>query len=131
MSTNATIEKFEAKAGANQCEGSYVPAVDIVESKDEFLLRAEVPGATADGVNIDYERGRLTIHARVPERQMAENTRYLVREYGVGDYCRSFEIGEGVDADRIRAELADGILTLHLPKADKLRPRRIEVKATG
>jgi len=110
---------------------SYVPNVDILEKKDELLLVADVPGARADGVNIDYERGCLTIQAAVTPRQDDDRTNYLVQEYGVGNYSRTFQVGEGIDSHKITAEIADGVLTVHLPKAEKLRPRKIEVKACG
>ena len=81
------------------------------------------------GIDIDYERGQLTVQARVLPRQSAERTNYLLQEYGVGDFCRSFQVGEGIDAEKIHAGIADGVLTVHLPKAAELKPRRIEVKS--
>ena len=107
----------------------YVPAVDITEEDDELLLLADVPGAAAENIDINCERGLLTLHARVEPRQ-ADDADYLLREYGVGDFCRSFQIGEGIDADKIHAEIANGVLTLHLPKTATLKPRRVQVKAT-
>ena len=107
----------------------YVPAVDIIEEDDELLLLADVPGAAAENIDINYERGLLTLHARVEPRQ-GEDTDYLLREYGVGDFHRSFQIGEGIDADKIHAEIANGVLTLHLPKTATLKPRKVQVKAT-
>jgi HSP20 family molecular chaperone IbpA len=129
---DTAIEKREA--GTVEVERThggraYVPTVDIIETKEELLLLADVPGACADGVEIDYERGRLTIQACVNPRQPEERTQYLLREYGVGDFCRTFEVGEGVDASKIHAEIADGVLTVHLPKAAALKPRRISVTA--
>lgn len=110
---------------------SYIPNVDILERKDELLLIADVPGARSDGVNIDYERGVLTLQAAVVPRQDDSRTNYLLQEYGVGNYSRTFQVGEGIDASKISAEISAGVLTVHLPKAEKLRPRKIEVKAQG
>jgi len=107
---------------------TYIPAVDIVEKEDELLLLADVPGTVNDGIDIRYERGLLTLTARVEPRQ-APQTNYLAREYGVGDFVRTFEIGESIDAGRIHAELSAGVLTLHLPQAKAAKARRIEVKA--
>jgi len=104
-----------------------VPAVDIIEKDDELLLMADVPGARADGIDIQYERGELTITARVQPRQPAGTT-YLLREYGVGDFVRTFRVSEAIDASKIEAEVADGVLTLHLPKAEALKTRKIAVK---
>lgn len=107
---------------------TYVPAVDILERDDELMLLADVPGATPDGIDINYERGQLTIGARVEPRQPGQ-TRFLLNEYGVGDFTRTFRIGEGIDASGIQAELSGGVLTVHLPKAQEARTRKIAVKA--
>lgn len=106
---------------------TYVPTVDIIERDDELLLLADVPGAAPDGVDVQYERGVLTLTARVEPRQ-GERTDYVWREYGVGDYVRTFQVGESIDAAKIEAELAQGVLTLHLPKAAAARSRKIEVR---
>jgi HSP20 family protein len=132
MDSNEAIEKRETtttEVEPTRGGRTYIPTVDIVEHKDELLLIADVPGATRDGIDIDYERGQLTVQARVAPRQAADRTNYLLQEYGVGDFCRSFQVGEGIDADKIYAEVADGVLTVHLPKAAELKPRRIEVKS--
>ncbi len=106
---------------------TFVPAVDIIERPAELLLLADMPGVGSGSVNVSYERGLLTVHGQVTPRQ-DPNSNYLLHEYGVGDFYRRFEIGEGVDASRIEAELRDGVLTVHLPKSAKILPRRISVK---
>ncbi len=108
---------------------TYVPAVDIIEKGDELLLMADVPGARAEGIDIQYERGLLTIQARVNARQ-PEGTSYTLREYGVGDFVRTFHVGETIDTTRIQAQLSQGVLTLHLPKAEAAKTRKIAVKTT-
>ncbi len=106
----------------------YRPNVDILEKENELVVLADVPGAKGEEIDIDFENGLLTIHARVAERLPAE-TQFLLREYGVADFYRTFRIGEAVDADKISAECADGVLRLHLPKGASARPRKIAVKA--
>ena len=105
---------------------TYVPPVDIVELADELVLTAEVPGARSQDIDIKYENGLLTLQAKVQPRH-TEKMNYLLREFGVGDYCRSFEIGEGIDAEKIAAEVRQGVLTIHLPKSEATKPRRISV----
>jgi len=133
MNTKQTaIEKREPPAPqAERIRGgrTYVPNVDIIEEQDRMLLIADVPGAAPEDIDISYERGLLTIHARVKPRQDPKKTNYLLREYGVGDFHRSFEIGEGIDASKIEAEMRCGVLTVHLPKAAELLPRKITVRA--
>jgi HSP20 family protein len=106
----------------------YRPNVDIVETQDELLVLADIPGGCGDDIDVNFEEGMLTMHAKVARRQ-PEDTEYLLREYGVGDYYRTFRVSEAIDASKIYAEFADGVLTLHLPKADAAKPRKIQVRA--
>ncbi|MCP4589718.1 MAG: Hsp20/alpha crystallin family protein [bacterium] len=106
----------------------YSPSVDIIEAEQELLLIADIPGADAEQIDINFEQGVLTVHAQVAPRHHQESTSYLVREYGVGDFSRSFRIGDGIDPSRIEAKVGDGVLTVHLPKSDAVIPRCIAVK---
>lgn len=105
----------------------YRPNVDIFEKNDELLVRADVPGAAGSEIDIHFEGGELTIHAPAAPRQDAA-TNYLLREYGVGDFYRTFTVSETIDAAKIHAEYKDGVLTLHLPKVEAAKPRKIKVK---
>ncbi len=105
----------------------FQPNVDIIERADELTVLADVPGAAADGIDLNFEDGTLTIQAKVPPRN--ENVDFLVREYGVGDFYREFRVNETIDVGRISAELSDGVLTLHLPKVEAAKPRKITVKS--
>jgi len=104
----------------------YSPPVDILEKEDEILLVADVPGARPGDVDIEFEDGLLTVHAKVQPRY-PEGAEFLRQEYGVGDYLRSFQVSEAIDVAKITAEYANGVLTLHLPKSVGLRPRKIAV----
>ncbi len=131
MSDTTTLDKRVAAMDQPERTRSgrtYLPAVDIIEKPDELLLLADVPGAKADGIDVHYERGELTLTARVDERQPDESN-WILREYGVGDFVRTFQVGEGIDAAKIKAEVTGGVLTLHLPKAEAAKTRKIAVKA--
>lgn len=132
MIGGTAVEKNTGRAVARQepTRGSprYRPAVDIVETGDELRVLADVPGASPESIDIDFERGVLTIHARIENRQ-PEGTSFLLREYGIGDYYRAFEVTENVSGERISAEYRDGVLVLRLPKAEKAKPRKIEVRS--
>jgi HSP20 family protein len=121
-------EDVVARAEETHPGHAYVPNVDIIEKPDKLLLMADVPGASADGISINYDKGVLTIHAKVAPRIDEHNVNFLLREYGVGDFRRAFHIGEGIDSSRISAEVKGGVLMLDLPKAASARPRKIEVK---
>lgn len=118
------VARQEPTRGALQ----YRPVVDILEWGDELRVLADVPGAKAEDIDIKFEKGVLTIHARVKDRQ-PEDVKYLLREYGIGDFHRVFEVSESIDVERITAEHADGVLVLHLPKAEKAKTRKIEVRS--
>jgi HSP20 family protein len=110
-------------------ERVYRPYVDIVETSEELTLVADVPGAKSDAIDIDFEDGVLTIYGRV-EPRYGENVNFLLREYGTGDFQRTFRVSEHINASGIHAEYADGVLTVHLPKVEAAKPRKIEVKTT-
>ena len=104
----------------------YRPNVDIVEYPHELIVLADMPGVTSDGIDIDFENGTLTIHGQVQSRER-EGVTALFREYGVGDFYRTFRVSEKVDSAKISAEFANGVLMLHLPKIEAVKPRKISV----
>ena len=119
----------EATAVEHTREGCYYrPSVDILEKDDCLIVLADVPGADRDRIDVQFEDGTLSIHAKVDPRQ-DEKTEYLLGEYGMGDFYRTFQVSEAIDAAKISAEYADGVLTLHLPKTEAIKPRKISVLA--
>jgi HSP20 family molecular chaperone IbpA len=127
-STMTQTEKQTGTDGSPEqtYQSSFVPRFDIWEGADELLLYGDLPGVTADDLDIRFENRELTIRGKVSPRHDGE---FLYGEYGIGDFHRSFTVGETIDAARISAEMRNGVLTLHLPKTEKVRPRKIEVKA--
>jgi HSP20 family protein len=104
----------------------FTPHVDVLETDDELLLLADVPGVQPESIDVRFERGQLSLHGRCPARQA--HGAPVSTEYAVGDFYRAFAIQADVDADKIAAELKNGELTVHLPKAAKARPKRISVQ---
>jgi HSP20 family molecular chaperone IbpA len=117
----ATVERTQGSV-------SYSPRIDIWENDDELVLYADLPGVAHEDLDIQFENRELRIHGRVAPRH--EKINFLYGEYGIGDFFRTFTIGETIDADRISAELKDGVLSLHLPKTEAVKPRRIEVQSS-
>jgi len=103
----------------------YSPSVDIFETEDAITLLADLPGVDKDDLNINVEDRQLTITGLVKEPE--ERFQSVYREYGIGGYTRSFRLGDTIDQTKINAALKDGVLTLELPKADRLKPRTIEI----
>ena len=129
MANNATLQKQESHpvGRAEATRGIYyTPRVDILETEDELVLFADVPGVGPDMVDIKYENGELTLQARCKPRQ--SETSYALCEYGVGDFYRVFTLDESINADKISAEIKNGVLTLHLPKSEAVKPKKIKVK---
>ncbi|GIW94188.1 MAG: heat-shock protein [Pirellulaceae bacterium] len=106
---------------------TYSPRFDIFETDDELLLFGDLPGVAPENLDVRFENDMLTIYGRVEPRHAQDECVY--GEYGIGDFYRSFTIGEAIDTGRITAELKNGVLTVHLPKTEAVKPRRIEVKA--
>lgn len=105
----------------------FVPSIDVREDDEAFTVWCDLPGVEPGDIDLRYEQGRLEIRAKAAPRQ-GESTSYLLREYGVGDYARSFNLTDTIDASRISAEFKDGVLVLTLPKVEAVRPKRIEVR---
>ena len=131
MADQDTLNKSPTQEadGLEQTRGQYYrPNVDILEKDDELVVLADMPGAKGDQIDVHFEDGTLAIHAKVEPRQDPK-VQYLINEYGVGDYYRNFKVSEAIDPEKITAEFANGVLTLHLPKAETLKPRKISVKS--
>ncbi len=118
----------ETEAEHTRSGNFYRPLVDIIERTKELLVVADMPGVKSGDIDIQFEDGALTIRGPVDERQ-PESGAPLLQEYGVGEYQRTFRVGESIDASRIAAEYSNGVLRLTLPKADAVLPRKIKVDA--
>lgn len=109
-----------------QSRASYVtPLANILETKDAYVLEAEMPGVGKDGLEVTVENGQLTILGHRSNYTTGGAT--LHRESREHDYRRVFEIDSSIDASRIHAKIDQGVLTLTLPKAETVKPRKISV----
>ncbi len=106
----------------------FTPPIDIHEGPEGLTLEADLPGATESNLFIQLEDNVLSLHARI-ESPAPEGARLIHEEYPLGDYYRSFILSDEVDRDRITAELKNGVLRLVLPKADRARTRKIEIRS--
>lgn len=106
----------------------FQPLADIAERDEAILVELEVPGARQDSLDVTLENRVLTVRARV-DTPSRDGWSLLHREYGEGDYERSFILSEDIDVDHIEATVTNGLLRISLPKSEKARSRRIEIKA--
>jgi len=111
---------------ASRDRGFVTPQVNIIESNEEYLLEAEMPGVTKEGLEVLLEANELSIIGR---RQYDEpqNANLVYRESTPRDYRRTFVLDPAIDTSKIVAQMEQGVLKLHLPKAEKVKPRKIEV----
>jgi len=109
---------------------SFTPAVDIKETDNEIRLDLELPGLKPEDVEITAENSVLTIRGeKQAERKEGDESRYQIIERAYGTFMRTFQLPQGVDADQIKAEFNNGVLSLHIPKAALPQPKRIEISA--
>jgi HSP20 family protein len=118
----ADVGRPEATRGG----AHFTPRVDIVETQHELTLYAELPGVRPEDVELHYEKGELVLQGRVQRRHA--NKALLLEESEEGDFFRAFSIHESIDASKIEAECKNGLLTVHLPKVEAVRPRQIAVR---
>ncbi len=107
----------------------WVPAVDIIEEQDHFLLRADVPGVSATDIDVSMDNGVLSITGErlAEERKEASGTQRIERS--TGRFLRRFTLPESADAEGITAKSHDGILEVIIPKLPEIQARRIAVEA--
>jgi HSP20 family protein len=104
----------------------WMPVVDLYETADSYVIAAELPGMTRQHFDIQLQRNTLTLKGRRPESSVSPQ-RYQQLECGQGPFSRSFRFADDIDTERINAELADGVLTITVPKVPKPAARRIDV----
>jgi len=106
-----------------------VPALDVVETDGEYLVKAELPGVKKEDLEISVHDGMLTINAHTKyEHEDKDNGRVIRQERRYGKYVRSLRLGNDVDTEKVKAEYKDGVLELRLPKVEEVKPKRIDVK---
>ena len=102
-----------------------IPSVDIYENTEEILLYADLPGVKKEDVSIDLDNGQLTL---VGNRFFEAGKDVQFEEFGSAQFRRVFSVPQGIDLAKVDAELNDGVLKLHLPKSEAVKPRKIEVR---
>jgi HSP20 family protein len=106
----------------------WAPAVDITEDDKEYLVKAELPELKKEDVKVTVENGELTISGERKFEKEEKNKKYHRVERSYGSFVRSFTLPETVSGEKVNAEFKDGMLTVHLPKDEKAKPKAIEVK---
>ncbi|MCL4804870.1 MAG: Hsp20/alpha crystallin family protein [Anaerolineae bacterium] len=113
----------------NEVVGSWNLAVDVAEKGDNFTVKASLPGVDPKDLNVTLEDNVLTVQGEIKEDETIEEETYHIRERRFGSFSRSLRFPVPVNAAKIEAEYENGVLTLTVPKAEEVKPKRIEVKA--
>lgn len=108
----------------------YYPNVDVSESKEAYVVTAELPGLKKEDVHITFQDGMLMIEGERKAEKEEKDVNYHRVERSHGKFCRTFQIPSGVREDKISANYRDGILNIVLPKTEESKPKEIEVKVS-
>ncbi|HEY80484.1 MAG TPA: Hsp20/alpha crystallin family protein [Anaerolineae bacterium] len=106
----------------------WVLPLDVIETEDQFIVKASIPGIDPDDLDITFSDNILTIQGEIKAESEHPEGRYLLRERGFGLFQRSIALPERVEADKIEATYKDGVLILSIPKVEEIKPKRISIK---
>ena len=103
--------------------------LDVIETDDEFIVKADVAGIDPENIEITYTDNNLSLKGEIKEeREESEEGRYHLRERCYGTFSRTISMPGSVDIENIAAETENGVLKIHLPKVEEVKPRKIEIK---
>ena len=118
--------ELEKKQESTVPARTFVPTADIFETEPALTVVLEMPGVDKNNVDVSIEDGILTVQGRLDFAKY-EGLQPIYTEYNIGHYRRSFSLSQKIEQTKISAEMADGVLTLVLPKAEEAKPRRIAI----
>ncbi|HET6873584.1 MAG TPA: Hsp20/alpha crystallin family protein [Acidimicrobiales bacterium] len=122
------LDRFAAQVFGTPARPAAMP-IDAFRSGDTFVVEFDLPGVTADSIELTVERNVLTIHAK-RERQSPEAAELLVAERPFGTFSRQLFLGETLDTERMTARYADGVLRLEIPVAEQAKPRKVAIQTS-
>jgi HSP20 family protein len=108
---------------------TYAPQFDVKESKDSYVFKADVPGVKESDLEVTYQGNQLIIKGKRDQEEEDQGETYYVSERDFGSFARTFTLPGGVDADHVRAEVREGVLTIALPKKPEAQSRKIAIQA--
>jgi len=117
---------FPVAFGENPTARKNGPLLDLFEKNDEYLVKGDFPGFDKDSINLSYENKVLTVSGE-RKREETEGVQYHRVESYAGKFTRSVKLPIDVNVEKISAELSNGVLTVHLPKAETARPKQISI----
>ena len=120
---------FGGRAIATMDEKTWTPSIDISETKDELIVKAEIPGMEAKDINISVTGDVLTIKGERKQETEEKEENYHRIETRYGSFCRMIRLPVAIDTEKVTATYDKGVLKLVLPKKEEVKPKQIEIKA--
>jgi HSP20 family protein len=124
---NTLFDRSTQSAAAQR----WVPAMDLVEHDDHFLLRADLPGLSQDDVNLEFHDGSLTVSGERKAEHSQRERGYYRLERQFGSFSRTLTLPDGIDAEQVKASFERGVLEVWIPKPEQRKPRRIPIGAAS
>jgi len=109
--------------------GMFAPDIEVKETKDAYVLTADLPGVKEQELEVNITGNRLAVSGKREEEMRDEGDRYFAYERTYGTFSRSFALPEGADMEHVKAELKDGVLRIMVPKKAEVQPRRVQIGA--
>lgn len=128
---NSLFERFfhgDLSDTTSAFTSAWIPAVDIAERENDFVVRMELPGVTKEDVKISMQEGILTVKGEKKQERESKASDYHRVERSYGSFQRSFTLPTAIKAENIDASFSDGVLNIALPKAEEAKPKQIDVK---
>lgn len=126
-----TMRALSPVVGGEELErGVWSPAVDIYETGESFVIRADLPGVSKDDIHIEVKDNVLVLRGEKKFEEKVSRDNYIRIERSYGSFVRSFTLPQNVDADKIKAHYKDGVLEVTIPKKEEAKPRQIKVEAS-
>ncbi|HPD47041.1 MAG TPA: Hsp20/alpha crystallin family protein [Anaerohalosphaeraceae bacterium] len=124
---NRVFDILEGPIGLRSMPRGTFPAVNVYETDDEYLLRADLPGVDPKDMDLSVAENTVTLTGKREDEQ--EDVRYYRRERPVGSFTRTVTLAERIDADKVKAEYKNGVLSVIVPKTQAAKPKSIAIKA--
>lgn len=127
---NRLLNRSLRRSGSAGFDDAFVPAIDVVEEKDSYLVRADLPGLSKEDVSVTMQDSYLTIKGEKKHETETKEANYYRQERVHGSFARTIELPMSVDAKKIDGQFKDGVLQVRLPKSEEAKPKQIEVKVS-
>ncbi len=125
-----TMRALSPQWGEELERGAWMPAVDIHETDDEYVVKADLPGLKKEDIQIDLKDSTLTLKGEKRFEEKVSKDNYIRTERAYGTFVRSFTLPHNVDSEKIKASYKDGVLELTLPKKEEAKPKQIKVEVS-